>query len=57
MSLGLLKQFVPDIFIGYGGALMSVGDTVIRRFDIPVDTSSQIIKECLSTVEVLSFLP
>lgn len=53
-SLRVLKQFVPDIFIGYGGALVSVGDTVIHRFDIPVDTSSQIIKECLNTAGVLS---
>jgi Cof subfamily protein (haloacid dehalogenase superfamily) len=53
-SSRVLKQFVPDIFIGYGGALVSVGDTVIHRFDIPVDTSSQIIKECLNTAEVLS---
>lgn len=50
----LLKQFVPDIFIGYGGALVSVGGTVIHRFDMPLDISSKIIKECLSTPEVLS---
>jgi Cof subfamily protein (haloacid dehalogenase superfamily) len=49
-----LKQFVPDILISYGGALVSVGDTVIHRFDIPPDTSSQIIKECLNTAGVLS---
>lgn len=53
-SSRLFKQFVPDIFIGYGGALVSVGDTVIHRFDMPADTSSQIIKECLNTAEVLS---
>ena len=53
-SSRVFEQFVPDIFIGYGGALVSVGDTVIHRFDIPSDTSSQIIKECLNTAEVLS---
>lgn len=53
-SLRILKQFVPDIFISYGGALVSVGDTVIHRFDIPPDTSWQIIKECLNLPEVLS---
>ena len=53
-SLIVHKQFVPDIFINYGGALVSVGDTVIHRCYIPVDISSQIIKECLNTAEVLS---
>lgn len=53
-SSEILKQFGPDIFIGYGGALVSVGDTVIHRFHIPTSISSQIIKECLNTAEILS---
>ena len=53
-SSRFLEQFTPDIFIGYGGALVSVGDKVIHRFDISANISSQIIKECLNTAEVLS---
>jgi len=43
----MLAQFTPDIFMGYGGALVFYGGEVIHRFDIPADVSSQLIGECL----------
>ena len=52
----ILKQFMPDVFIGYGGALVQAGDKVIHRFDIPADVSSQLINECLQTPEITSIL-
>ena len=55
-SARFLEQFTPDIFIGYGGALVSAGDEPIRRFDIPADISAQLIKECLAAPEVASVL-
>ena len=55
-SFEFLEQFTPDVFIGYGGALVIVGEKVIHRFDISSTVSSQIIKECLAAPEVLSIL-
>jgi len=49
-----LDMFTPDIFIGYGGALTLAGNEVISRFDIPADTSYQLINDCLHYPEVLS---
>jgi len=51
-----LAQFTPDVFIGYGGAMVMAGEKVIHRFDIPADISSRIIQECLAAPEVLSIL-
>ena len=48
--------FTPDIFVGYGGALVSAGKEIIHRIDIPADISSRIIKECLAAPEVTSIL-
>lgn len=51
-----LKRFMPDIFVGYGGALVLVGNEVIHRCDISADISTRIIKECLTAPEILSVL-
>ena len=45
-------RFTPDIFIGYGGALILAGETVIHRFDIPADISAQLIEKCLRASEI-----
>lgn len=55
-SSRILAQFTPDIFVGYGGALVSSGNKVIHRFDIPCEISSQLINDCLVTPEILSVL-
>jgi len=55
-SAAFLAQFAPDVFVGYGGALVMAGEKVIHRFDISDDVSAQIIKECLATPEILSVL-
>ena len=47
-----LDMFMPDIFIGYGGALALAGSKVISRFDIPADISYQLINDCLHEPEV-----
>lgn len=47
-----IKRFVPDIFIGYDGALAMEGTKVIHRFEIPADMADRLIKECLNTPEV-----
>jgi len=49
-----LEQFMPDIFIGYGGALVSAGGKMICCFDIPPETSSQLIRDCLTAPEISS---
>jgi len=51
-SAVILDRFAPDIFVGYGGALVLAGNTVIHRFDLPVDVADQIIKACLETPEI-----
>ena len=38
---------MPDIFVGYGGALVLAGDTTIHRFDISSDISNNLISDCL----------
>jgi len=52
----MLAQFTPDIFVGYGGALVVAGEKVIHSFDISAEISNQLIKECLAVPEVLSVL-
>jgi len=52
----ILAQFTPDIFIGYGGALVSAEEKVIHRIDISADISNRIIKEALNTPEVVNVL-
>jgi Cof subfamily protein (haloacid dehalogenase superfamily) len=47
-----LALFNPDIFIGYGGALISAGNMIIHRIDIPADVSSRLIKDCINTPEI-----
>lgn len=53
---GFLALFTPDIFIGYGGALVLAGEEVINRFDIPADISSRLISECLQEPAITSIL-
>jgi len=48
----MLAQFEPDVFAGYGGALVTAGDEVIYRSDIPADISSQLIRDCLAAPEI-----
>ncbi len=45
-------RFAPDVFVGYGGALVMAGEEIIHRFDIPPEIANRIIKECLETPEV-----
>ena len=52
----IIEQFEPDIFVGYGGALVQTGEKVIHRFDIPADISSKLINECLQAPEISSIL-
>lgn len=49
----IFGQFTPDIFIGYGGSLVLAGETVIRRFDIPAEIGSRLIKDCQATPEIM----
>ena len=51
-SLAFLDRFMPDVFVGYGGALVLAGGEILYRFDIPADIANQIIQECLETPEV-----
>ena len=55
-SSRFFEWFMPDIFIGYGGALVLSGGVPIHRFDIPADISSSLIEECLSSPEISSIL-
>lgn len=48
----ILKQFTPDIFVSYGGALVMAGENIIHRIDISADISNKLIKELLNTPEV-----
>jgi len=52
----IFEQFLPDIFIGYGGAVATEGKNIIHQIDIPVDISNNLIKESLNTPEVVSVL-
>jgi Cof subfamily protein (haloacid dehalogenase superfamily) len=52
----MLKRFKPDIFIGYGGALVLAGENVIYRFDIPADISSKLINDCLKEPDIKHIL-
>jgi Cof subfamily protein (haloacid dehalogenase superfamily) len=47
-----LDIFMPNVFIGYGGALSIAGGDVISRFDIPADISYQLINDCLCEPEI-----
>ena len=47
-----LDRFAPDAFIGYGGALLQVGETVIQRVCIPADVAHRLIQECLAAPEI-----
>lgn len=51
-----ISQFTPDIFIGYGGALVLSGSDCIYRCDIPADVSFKLIRDCLRTPEISSIL-
>jgi len=53
-SSKLLNRFAPDVFVGYGGALVMVLDSVIHRFDISSEISNMLIKECLETPAVIA---
>jgi len=52
----MLAQFTPDIFVGYGGALVQAGEGAIHCFDISAELSHQLIQDCLAAPEVLSIL-
>ena len=55
-SSRFLELFQPDVFIGYGGALVQAERKIIHRIDIPAETSFQIIKDCLAAPEITSIL-
>ena len=46
-------RFMPDVYVGYGGALVLAGDKIIRRFDISADIANQIIKKCLENQHII----
>lgn len=46
------ERFVPDVFIGYGGAASFVGEEVISRFAIPAEIGFQLIDRCLQEPEI-----
>lgn len=48
-----IDKITPDIFIGYGGALVKAGEKIIHRFEIPHEIGHQIIRECLKTPDVI----
>ena len=52
-SMKYLDRFTPDIFIGYGGALVMTGNEIIFRFDISADVADKLIKMCLSEPAVI----
>ena len=49
-----MKQFEPDIFIGYGGALTVSGGAVISRFAVPAGVSYKIINDYLREPDIFS---
>jgi Cof subfamily protein (haloacid dehalogenase superfamily) len=50
------EMFQPDVFIGYGGALVFAGDKVINRFDIPAELSAHLIQDCLAESAVKTIM-
>lgn len=52
----ILVQFTPDIFVGYGGAMVLAGEKVIYRFDIPADISAKLINDCLKEPDIMHVL-
>ena len=55
-SSKIFEQFMPDIFIGYGGALVLANKTVIHRSDISADISSNLINDCLKEPDIIQVL-
>ena len=53
-TLRIFEQFMPDIFVGYGGAIVMEGKNIIHQIDISADISNNLIKESLNTPEVVS---
>jgi Cof subfamily protein (haloacid dehalogenase superfamily) len=51
-----LGYFMPDVFIGYGGALVQVGEEVIYRSAIPTDDSFCLINDCLNEPRIATVL-
>ena len=51
-----VKQFPPDVFIGYGGALVLARGQVIYRFGIPGDISNSLINACLQEPDISTVL-
>ncbi|MCL2299027.1 MAG: Cof-type HAD-IIB family hydrolase [Firmicutes bacterium] len=49
-------QFEPDVFAGYGGALVTAGTEIIHRSDIPADVSARLIKDCLAAPKIAYIL-
>jgi Cof subfamily protein (haloacid dehalogenase superfamily) len=47
----MLARFEPDIFIGYGGALIAMGGEALY-VDIPADVSARLIRDCLAAPEI-----
>jgi Cof subfamily protein (haloacid dehalogenase superfamily) len=51
-----LGQFSPEIFIGYGGALVQAGEEIIYREAIPADVSYNLISDCQHEPEITAVL-
>ena len=48
----ILKQFTPDIFIGYGGSVVTAGETIVRRAEIPAVICERLIRDSLAAPAV-----
>lgn len=55
-SARFLAQFQPDIFIGSGGAVVTVGEKTICQFGIPAEIAYPLIQECLHTPTISAVL-
>ena len=55
-SAKFLDMFTPDVFIGYGGALVLTDGKAINRFAISADHSYKLINECMQETDIKSIL-
>jgi Cof subfamily protein (haloacid dehalogenase superfamily) len=51
-----IGQFAPEVFIGYGGALVQAGEGIIYRKAIPADISHSLISDCQREPEISAVL-
>jgi Cof subfamily protein (haloacid dehalogenase superfamily) len=51
-----LGYFAPDVFIGYGGALVQIGEDVLYRSAIPAADAFCLINDCLNEQRIATVL-